>query len=751
MLSANQNLVTPQNLPATQSGQLVLPEGKFPGFALPEAVLHSIPLPPEFDVLVQSAVKENSVKTIFPKFFNALFRRQGVVNKHTIQSLVSVGQSLSHLAREIEGRDRILEKLTAHLNAYGEHVQRGQLALSNHFSAYGEHARQEHLALVNFVEQEKAISGTRTAALMTVTRTLDSRLGELQSLTAETNHRIEQVKESVERNGPILRELAARLAEAQTQTEHLSRQSQAALADSSLRLDGQMAELRDSLLRELAARLAEAQTQTEHLSRQSQAALADSSLRLDGQISKLAEKFVETQTLVAAVRASARVAAEEVRRDVEAALDTLSQRTDERMAELRDSLLRELAARLAETDQRTVARLDEVRQQFVPIHTSQRAETDEKITTLASRMDRFMVAMDERMAGIEARLAKQETMAAQMDPLVSSLRAAGQANETVAAEVDSLRNDLLVLAGANAGVAKRQEATEATLGGTSAALDSLLPSLRIQLERLSGLGAGKRRQAIAHGAHESVDAAQLMISDAFYVALEARFRGPKKVIRERQSRYLPLIEEARQRVELFPPTLQGPAAKHPLERLHAKGGVLDLGCGRGEWLDLLKEHTVPSLGVDQNRFFLQTCRESGHDVIDADLIDFLRTAPDGSVAAVTSFHVIEHLPIPVFQEMAGHVARILCRGGIAIFETPNPTNMLTSGLNFLLDPTHLRPVHPQFASLVLETAGFTSVRLEFLSPYDESYNVGSPEDPLAKKFNEYFHGPQEYVVIGIKP
>lgn len=707
MLSANQNLVTPQNLPATQSGQLVLPEGKFPGFALPEAVLHSIPLPPEFDVLVQSAVKENSVKTIFPKFFNALFRRQGVVNKHTIQSLVSVGQSLSHLAREIEGRDRILEKLTAHLNAYGEHVQRGQLALSNHFSAYGEHARQEHLALVNFVEQEKAISGTRTAALMTVTRTLDSRLGELQSLTAETNHRIEQVKESVERNGPILRELAARLAEAQTQTEHLSRQSQAALADSSL--------------------------------------------RLDGQISKLAEKFVETQTLVAAVRASARVAAEEVRRDVEAALDTLSQRTDERMAELRDSLLRELAARLAETDQRTVARLDEVRQQFVPIHTSQRAETDEKITTLASRMDRFMVAMDERMAGIEARLAKQETMAAQMDPLVSSLRAAGQANETVAAEVDSLRNDLLVLAGANAGVAKRQEATEATLGGTSAALDSLLPSLRIQLERLSGLGAGKRRQAIAHGAHESVDAAQLMISDAFYVALEARFRGPKKVIRERQSRYLPLIEEARQRVELFPPTLQGPAAKHPLERLHAKGGVLDLGCGRGEWLDLLKEHTVPSLGVDQNRFFLQTCRESGHDVIDADLIDFLRTAPDGSVAAVTSFHVIEHLPIPVFQEMAGHVARILCRGGIAIFETPNPTNMLTSGLNFLLDPTHLRPVHPQFASLVLETAGFTSVRLEFLSPYDESYNVGSPEDPLAKKFNEYFHGPQEYVVIGIKP
>jgi O-antigen chain-terminating methyltransferase len=212
-----------------------------------------------------------------------------------------------------------------------------------------------------------------------------------------------------------------------------------------------------------------------------------------------------------------------------------------------------------------------------------------------------------------------------------------------------------------------------------------------------------------------------------------------------------MIAEARKRVELFPPPEKKVPRDHPLAHFREKGGVLDLGCGRGEWLELLKENSVPALGVDQNRFFLDLCRQRGCAVDDANLLDFLRSAPDESVAAITSFHVIEHLPIPVFQEMVNHVFRILCRGGMAIFETPSPTNVLTAGLNFLLDPTHLRPVHPQFATLVLETSGFTSVRLEFMSPYDPSHQVGTPGDPLAQRFNEYFYGPQDYAAIGVKP
>jgi O-antigen chain-terminating methyltransferase len=165
----------------------------------------------------------------------------------------------------------------------------------------------------------------------------------------------------------------------------------------------------------------------------------------------------------------------------------------------------------------------------------------------------------------------------------------------------------------------------------------------------------------------------------------------------------------------------------------------------------LKEHKVPALGVDQNRFFLKECRRRGCEVIDADLVGFLRDAPSDSVGVVTSFHVIEHLPTPVFQEITRQILRVLRRGGVLIFETPNPANVLTSSLNFLLDPTHLRPVHPAFAQLVFETCGFSSVKVDPLHPFDPSHHVGDPADPLAQRFNNYFYGPQDYAVIGIKP
>jgi O-antigen chain-terminating methyltransferase len=166
---------------------------------------------------------------------------------------------------------------------------------------------------------------------------------------------------------------------------------------------------------------------------------------------------------------------------------------------------------------------------------------------------------------------------------------------------------------------------------------------------------------------------------------------------------------------------------------------------------MLKENGVPAVGIDRNAFFLQICRERGCDVVDADLLQFLRAQPADSLSAVTSFHVIEHLPMPVLQEMLSHIFRTLKSGGVAILETPNPSNVLTSSLNFLLDPTHLRPIHPAFAQFLLESRGFASVKVDYLHPYDPSYHVGETTDPLAQRFNEYFYGPQDYVVIAIKP
>jgi O-antigen chain-terminating methyltransferase len=185
--------------------------------------------------------------------------------------------------------------------------------------------------------------------------------------------------------------------------------------------------------------------------------------------------------------------------------------------------------------------------------------------------------------------------------------------------------------------------------------------------------------------------------------------------------------------------------------LELECGVLDLGCGRGEWLDFLRDHGIAALGIDRNQFFLDACLKRKLRVMDADLVDFLRKVPDESIAVVTCFHVVEHMPMPVMQEVVRHIFRVLRRGGTAIFETPNPANLLTSCLSFLLDPTHLRPLHPELARFVLESSGFSAVHLEFLHPNESSRVSGNPGDPLVERFNEFFFGPQDYAAIGVKP
>ncbi|KXU34729.1 hypothetical protein AXK11_07755 [Cephaloticoccus primus] len=258
----------------------------------------------------------------------------------------------------------------------------------------------------------------------------------------------------------------------------------------------------------------------------------------------------------------------------------------------------------------------------------------------------------------------------------------------------------------------------------------------------------------AESALASLDELKALEEDSFYSDLEARWRGSRELIRERQSYYLPMIAEVRQAVATAAPSsgLPGGEIAHSAlwERLCKEQGVLDLASGRGEWLGLLQEQGVPAVGVDLNRIFLKECRERGLNVIDSDVIDFLTNAPSDSVAAITGFHIIEHLPFPVLQKFVRESLRVLRPGGIAIFETPNPRNILVSTLNFRLDPTHIHPVNPEFIQFLLEHSGFRKVRCEFLTPCSEECHVGAKDDPLAQRFNELFYGPQDFAVIGTK-
>jgi len=295
---------------------------------------------------------------------------------------------------------------------------------------------------------------------------------------------------------------------------------------------------------------------------------------------------------------------------------------------------------------------------------------------------------------------------------------------------------------------------ETDTAALSLASRSLWPEIEKHLRTLvSAPLFPEKAETLSANALEAVQAAQSLEADAFYSAFEARFRGSREAIMDRQSYYLPHLAEARAKVRAAmppkPTALTGPHAA-PFERLRSAQGVLDLGSGRGEWLELLRQKEVPAIGVELNQVFLAYSRQIGLEVIASDVIDLLKAAPSDSVAVVTGFHIIEHLPFPVLQEFIRQSFRILSPCGLAIFETPNPRNMQVGAHNFWSDPTHLRPAHPDFTHFLLENAGFTQVRLEYLTPYPPEFHVGQKDDSLAQRFNELFYGPQDFAVIGTK-
>jgi SAM-dependent methyltransferase len=214
--------------------------------------------------------------------------------------------------------------------------------------------------------------------------------------------------------------------------------------------------------------------------------------------------------------------------------------------------------------------------------------------------------------------------------------------------------------------------------------------------------------------------------EALYVSFEDQFRGTREDIKERCRVYLPLMKEAGLGTDEMP--------------------ILDLGCGRGEWLELLGEEGLRARGLDINPLLVEECRKRELAVIEGDLIAYLRTLPDASVGGVTGFHIIEHLPFNILINALDETVRVLKPGGLAIFETPNPQNILVGSCNFYIDPTHLRPLHSQMMQFLAEARGLCHVKILYLHPSEISPLRESTE--VAKRFNEYFYGPMDYAIVG---
>ena len=185
-----------------------------------------------------------------------------------------------------------------------------------------------------------------------------------------------------------------------------------------------------------------------------------------------------------------------------------------------------------------------------------------------------------------------------------------------------------------------------------------------------------------------------------YFTFEEHFRGSRKSIKERQCRYLPFFEHC--------------------------SNVLDIGCGRGEFLELLKEHDIGGFGIDKNKDMVEYCVSKGLDAKRTDALEYLNTLEDTVLDGIFSDQVIEHLHPDYLIRLLHFAYQKLKSGSHIVLGTVNILNH--RGLaNFFVDPTHISPIHPEYLKYCLEDTGFHDIQIIYRT-YDEREIEKNPAD-----------------------
>ena len=243
-------------------------------------------------------------------------------------------------------------------------------------------------------------------------------------------------------------------------------------------------------------------------------------------------------------------------------------------------------------------------------------------------------------------------------------------------------------------------------------------------------GSGPRPEPRRNGLRQIVSEHTADALDAFYVAFEDAFRGDRGQIRDGLVHYLSDLETA--------------------GTVSAATPLLDLGCGRGEWLELLRERGYPASGVDLNKVAVEQGQAIGLDVAHADVVAYLSGVADDGLGAISAFHIIEHLPFAQLLELLQLSYRKLKPGGLLLLETPNPENILVGSHTFYHDPTHRNPLTPTSSAFFVRYCGFTEPEIRRLHPYPEAARVVG-DDPLTARVNGHLCGPQDFAIIARKP
>jgi 2-polyprenyl-3-methyl-5-hydroxy-6-metoxy-1,4-benzoquinol methylase len=283
----------------------------------------------------------------------------------------------------------------------------------------------------------------------------------------------------------------------------------------------------------------------------------------------------------------------------------------------------------------------------------------------------------------------------------------------------------------------RQQELGGQIGGLRVELDRAVLRLDRLSRRIAALGRPPLHDPASAGRKESHRGGAPLAREFDYAGLEDRFRGSEAEIKDRQRRYLKYF-----------------LGKEP---------VLDIGSGRGEFLELLSEAGMKATGVDLDRDMVLLCQEKGLEIVQSDAFSHLEEIPDGSLGGVFCAQFIEHCrPHQVFR-LAQLCEQKLRAGGVLVFETINPKCLAVFARAFYLDPTHVWPFHPELSRFILETAGFSDIALEFFSPVDAEVRIphlavenlsGQEKERLDRAvdiINELLFGDQDYAIVAIKP
>ena len=186
------------------------------------------------------------------------------------------------------------------------------------------------------------------------------------------------------------------------------------------------------------------------------------------------------------------------------------------------------------------------------------------------------------------------------------------------------------------------------------------------------------------------------------------------------------------------------------KELRLAGPILDLGCGRGEWLSLMSQEGWAVRGVDSSEQAVSEARGKGVDVELGDLVEVLMACPENSLAGATAFQVIEHLPFPRITALMHAAFRALVPGGILLLETPNPENLQVSSYGFWMDPTHRHPIPPPLIMDLSFHVGFRDGSILRQNPWPQ-WQEGETESALEREVGFRLFGPQDYALLVFKP